>query len=74
MGFNPALSIHHKAGFNSGSRPTAIDKNDTLICMRKYIRNYVEGGTYFFTLVTKYRKPIFQDPACCELFMDGVEK
>ena len=42
--------------------------------MRKYIRNYVEGGTYFFTLVTKYRKPIFQDPACCELFMDGVEK
>lgn len=42
--------------------------------MRKYIRNYVEGGTYFFTMVTKHRKPLFQDPALCELFMAGIEK
>jgi len=42
--------------------------------MRKYIRNYVEGGTYFFTMVTKNRKPLFQDPALCEIFMAGIEK
>ena len=42
--------------------------------MRKYIRNYVEGGTYFFTLVTKSRKPLFQDPALCELFLTTTEK
>ena len=42
--------------------------------MRKYIRNYVEGGTYFFTIVTKNRKPLFQDPSLCELFIAGVEK
>jgi putative transposase len=42
--------------------------------MRKYIRNYVEGGTYFFTLVTKSRQPLFQDPALCELFMAGIDK
>ena len=42
--------------------------------MRKYIRNYVEGGTYFFTMVTKFRKPLFQDPSLCYFFMAGVEK
>ena len=42
--------------------------------MRKYIRNYVEGGSYFFTMVTKNRKPFFLDPSSCELFMAGVEK
>jgi len=42
--------------------------------MRKYIRNYVEGGTYFFTMVTKNRKPLFQDPSLCYFFMAGVEK
>jgi putative transposase len=42
--------------------------------MRKYIRNYVEGGTYFFTMVTKNQKPLFQNPAFCEIFMAGIEK
>ncbi len=42
--------------------------------MRKYIRNYVEGGTYFFTMVTKNREPLFLDPALCELFMAGITK
>jgi len=42
--------------------------------MRKYIRNYVEGGTYFFTIVTKNRKPLFKDPTLCDLFLVGVEK
>ena len=42
--------------------------------MRKYIRNYVEGGTYFFTMVTNNRKPLFLDPALCELFLAGLIK
>jgi putative transposase len=49
-------------------------KNDRLLNMRKYIRNYVEGGTYFFTLVTKNRKHLFQNPDLCDIFMTGVEK
>ena len=28
--------------------------------MRKYIRNYIPGGTFFFTQVTHQRKPYFQ--------------
>ena len=42
--------------------------------MRKYIRNYVEGGTYFFTLVTKNRKHLFQNPDLCDIFITGVGK
>jgi len=42
--------------------------------MRKYIRNYVEGGSYFFTMVTKNRKPLFKDTSLCDFFMAGVEK
>jgi len=42
--------------------------------MRKCIRNYVEGGTYFFTIVTKNRKHFFNAPALCELFMTCLEK
>lgn len=48
--------------------------NGKLFCMRKYIRNYVKGGTYFFTMVTKNRTPFFKDPVLCELFLAGVEK
>ena len=42
--------------------------------MRKYIRNYVEGGTYFFTIFTKNRKLFFHDPVLCEIFMTCLEK
>ena len=42
--------------------------------MPKYIRNYVAGGTYFFTLVTKNRIPIFDDEYSFEAFMDSLQK
>jgi len=29
-----------------------------LLCMSSYLRNYVPGGTYFFTVVTHQRRPI----------------
>ena len=54
--------------------PAYNKKNDRLFSMRKYIRNYVEGGTYFFTLVTRDRKHLFQYPDSCEIIITGVEK
>ena len=42
--------------------------------MRTYIRNYVEGGTFFFTLVTKDRIPFFNNDENCEIFISAVEK
>ena len=42
--------------------------------MRTYIRNYVEGGTFFFTLVTKDRIPFFNNNENCEIFLSAVEK
>lgn len=42
--------------------------------MGSYIRNYVEGGTFFFTLVTKDRIPFFNNDDNCEIFISAVEK
>lgn len=42
--------------------------------MRKYIRNYVEGGTYFFTLVTNDRKAIFHDPTSIKVCLDAINQ
>jgi putative transposase len=30
--------------------------------MSDYRRYFVEGGTYFFTVVTSQREPLFRDP------------
>jgi putative transposase len=38
--------------------------------MADYRRWYIPGGTYFFTLVTYQRRPLFQDPAARELLGD----
>ena len=35
--------------------------------MAGYRRWYIPGGTYFFTLVTYQRRPLFQDPSAREL-------
>ncbi len=58
----------------STTEPGQQLKNDKLNCMRKYIRNYVEGGTYFFTMVTKNRRLLFHDPDLCNLFLIGIDK
>jgi putative transposase len=58
----------------SKTEPGLQLNNDKLYYMRKYIRNYVEGGTYFFTIVTKNRNPLVQDLSLCELFIARVEK
>ena len=42
--------------------------------MPKYIRNYVAGGTYFFTLVTKNRIPIFDNEYAIEALLDTLKK
>ncbi len=38
----------------------------------KYHRLYVPGGTYFFTLVTYHRLPIFKSPESVDLFYDAL--
>lgn len=38
--------------------------------MADYRRWYIPGGTYFFTLVTYQRRPLFQHPAARELLGD----
>lgn len=42
--------------------------------MPHYRRNYVTGGTYFFTLVTLERRPLFAAQDCCELFLKCYEQ
>ncbi len=42
--------------------------------MRKYIRNYVEGGTYFFTLVTNDRNAIFHDSSSIKICLDAINQ
>jgi putative transposase len=39
----------------------------------RYRRVNVSGGTYFFTLVTEQRRPLFQEPAVAKLFLAAVE-
>ena len=38
----------------------------------RYRRLRVEGGTYFFTLVTFARAPIFRDRAAASLFYQAI--
>lgn len=39
--------------------------------MPNFIRNYVAGGTYFFTLVTSKRTHFFDDKRCVEAFLSA---
>ena len=41
---------------------TRLSYADYLFRMSRYLRHYVPGGTYFFTVVTQNRAPIFKDP------------
>lgn len=38
--------------------------------MPEYRRNFVPGGTYFFTLVTFNRRPLFSNKTNCQLLVD----
>jgi putative transposase len=40
----------------------------------RYRRVRLEGATYFFTIVTEGRRPIFNDPALVELFEAGLNR
>jgi len=42
--------------------------------MPNYIRNQIYGGTYFFTLVTHNRQPIFSDEAAVDILMRAVQQ
>jgi putative transposase len=42
--------------------------------MSWYRRNYVPGGTYFFTVVTACRRPLFLDEANRELLSQALKK
>lgn len=40
--------------------------------MPNFVRNYVDGGTYFFTLVTSRRTRFFEDQRCIEAFFSSL--
>lgn len=40
--------------------------------MPKFIRNYVDGATYFFTLVTSKRVKYFEDKRCVDAFFSSI--
>jgi len=40
----------------------------------RYRRAHVEGGTFFFTLVTERRRPLFREPATVELVLQAIRK
>ena len=40
--------------------------------MPKFIRNYIAGGTYFFTLVTSDRTKFFTDERYIESFLSAI--
>jgi putative transposase len=40
----------------------------------RYRRADVAGGSYFFTLVTENRRPLFEERAAVALFLGAVEK
>jgi len=40
----------------------------------RYRRADAAGATFFFTLVTEQRRPLFQDPAVVDLLLGAVEK
>ncbi len=39
-----------------------------------YRRASLTGGTYFFTLVTESRRPLFKEPTSVALFLEAIEK
>ena len=42
--------------------------------MRRYIRNYVEGGTFFFTLVTHGRNAYFHDHSSIVICLNSISQ
>ena len=40
--------------------------------MPNFIRNYVAGGTYYFTMVTSNRKKLFSKRTCIESFLSAL--
>ncbi len=40
--------------------------------MPNLIRNYIAGGTYFFTLVTSKRTRFFEDKRCVDAFLSAM--
>ena|ERR1700681_887497 len=40
----------------------------------RYRRANVPGATYFFTLVTEHRRPLFREPGAVSLLLEAVEK
>ena len=42
--------------------------------MRKYIRNFVDGGTFFFTLVTHDRNAIFHDSSSIGICLNAINR
>ena len=40
----------------------------------RYRRATLPGGSYFFTVVTERRFPLFRDDACVALFLESAEK
>jgi putative transposase len=42
--------------------------------MSRYRRNYVPGGTYFFTVVTRGRRPILTDELSRLFLRNAIEK
>src|SRR5262245_46991258 len=40
----------------------------------RYRRVNAAGATFFFTLVTERRRPLFREPGSVELFLEAVEK
>ncbi|MGB0711988.1 MAG: REP-associated tyrosine transposase [Gammaproteobacteria bacterium] len=42
--------------------------------MSRAVRVYQPGGTYFFTVVTRWRRPIFDSEATVELLRDAIRR
>jgi putative transposase len=40
--------------------------------LSRYRRNYVQGGTYFFTVVTFHRRPILTEPECRKFLHESI--
>jgi putative transposase len=51
----------------SSTQPTAWGKR------MRYRRVTISGATYFFTLVTERRRPLFRDAGAVRLFLDAVD-
>jgi putative transposase len=66
MASNYALALDNQDGIYE--RLTG----DKLSFMRRYIRNYVEGGTFFFTLVTNGRNAFFCDSSSVEICLKAL--